>query len=58
MDSFDVVRDEFNARKIGALGAIQRLVNSGWLREDAEDAIFELQYDLDHSVSNGDRADG
>jgi len=56
MDSFDVIRSEFNARKIGAVGAIQRLVDAGWLREDAEDAIFELQYDLDRApVSNGER---
>jgi hypothetical protein len=55
MYTFEEVRSMFNAREIGAPGAIRRLVDSGWLREDAEDAVFELQYDLDRqAVPNGE----
>jgi hypothetical protein len=53
VDSYDVIRSEFNALKIDAPRAIRRLVDCGWGIEDAQDAIFELQYERDQTLSNG-----
>jgi hypothetical protein len=55
VDSYDVIRSEFNAGKIDAPGAIRRLVDTGWGREDAEDIIFELQYERDRAFPNGEQ---
>lgn len=46
MDSFDVVREDFNTGRINFGLAINRLIGLGWSREDAEDAILELRRDL------------